>query len=410
VLPPGYASVLSEVKRMIGDSRRRALASVNRELVRLYWEIGRVIVAQQDKAAWGEAVVERLSADLRAEFPDMKGLMSANLWRMRQFFLSCREIDAWLQRTRLDGETRTVSGHDQLAARRGKGLVERPSPAVPEYPSKLAAAWRESAHPDASPILATLWRELSPEHGRLVLSVSWSHHRLVMGASGRPDERFFYLSMAVRERWSVRELERQIDSDLFTRYVSVKRDPERCLPAQAEQGDLLPFKDHYLLDFLGLEESHTERQLRRAMLANLRDLFLELGRDFTFVGEEYPVVAGDDTFRVDLLFFHRRLQCLVALELKAGKFKPEYVGKCQFYLAALDEQARLPHEKPSLGLILCKSANGVQMRLALTAAARKIGVATYQTALPEERLILRRLEQLPALTKDPDDNDHGDGS
>jgi predicted nuclease of restriction endonuclease-like (RecB) superfamily len=345
-LPSGYAAVLVEVTRMIGDARRRALASVNRELVRLYWEIGRVIVAQQEKAAWGEAVVERLSADLRAEFPDMKGLSLPNMWKMRQVFLAYRRLDGWLVR--------------------GK--------------------------------LSTVSRELSsPELSKSILGLSWSHHTLICSASDLPDQQYFYLQMAVRERWSVRELERQIESDLFTRYVSVKRDPEKCLPAEPEQGDLLPFKDRYLLDFLGLEESHTERQLRQAMLANLRDLFLELGRDFTLVGEEYPVVAGDDTFGVDLLFFHRRLQCLVATELKTGKFKPEYVGKCQFYLAALDEQVRLPHEKPSVGLILCKSANGVQMRLALTAAARKIGVATYQTALPEERLILQRLERLPAL-------------
>jgi predicted nuclease of restriction endonuclease-like (RecB) superfamily len=210
----------------------------------------------------------------------------------------------------------------------------------------------------------------------------------------RPDEHYFYLTMAGRERWSVRELRRQIESDLFTRYVSVSLNPEKCLPTDAERGDLLPFKDHYVLDFLGLEESHTERQLRKAMLANLRDLFLELGRDFTLVGEEHPIRVGDDAFRIDLLLFHRRLQCLVAVELKVGKFKPEYVGKCQFYLAALDEQVRLPHEKPSVGLILCKSAHRVQMRLALTAAARKIGVATYQTALPAERLILQRLERL----------------
>lgn len=341
--------------------------------------------------------MERFAGDLRAAFPDMKGLMAANLWRMRQFYLSCREVDAWLRRTQLDGEVGTVSRQDQPPARRGKRVAGRFSPAVSEGPSKLATVWRESADPDADPIPATLWRELSSEHAQRVLSVSWSHHRLVMGASGRPDERFFYLSMAVRERWSVRELQRQIESDLFTRYVSVRRDPEKCLPAQPEQGDLLPFKDHYLLDFLGLEESHTERQLRQTMLANLRDLFLELGRDFTLVGEEYPVVAGDDTFRVDLLFFHRRLQCLVATELKTGKFKPEYVGKCQFYLAALDEQVRLPQEKPSVGLILCKSANSAQMRLALTAAARKIGVATYRTALPEERLILERLRKLPGV-------------
>ncbi|MBI4195276.1 MAG: DUF1016 domain-containing protein [Betaproteobacteria bacterium] len=360
-LPHDYTAVLADVKRMIGDSRRRALAAVNRELVVLYWQIGRIIVRQQEAARWGDAVVEQLSADLRTEFPDMKGLSLPNLWRMRQFCLTYRRMDDWLVR------------------------------------DKLSTPSKELAAADArSEILSTLSREFSfPELPALLLNLSWSHHTLICSASDRPDQQYFYLRMAVRERWSVRELERQIESDLFTRYVSVKRDPEKCLPADAERGDLLPFKDHYVLDFLGLEESHTEFQLRKAMLANLRDLFLELGRDFALIGEEYPVTVGDDTFRVDLLFFHRRLQCLVATELKSGKFKPEYVGKCQFYLAALDERVRLPHEKPSIGLILCKSANGVQMRLALTAAARKIGVATYQTALPEERLILQRLRQLP---------------
>lgn len=206
------------------------------------------------------------------------------MWKMRHVFLTYRRLDGWLAR------------------------------------EKLSTVSRETDAGDAAPgILSTLSRELSsPELPKSILGLSWSHHTLICSASDFPDQQYFYLQMAMRERWSVRELGRQIESDLFTRYVSVKRDPEKCLPAQAEQGDLLPFKDHYLLDFLGLEESHTERQLRRAMLANLRDLFLELGRDFTFVGEEYPVVAGDDTFRVDLLLFHRRLQCLVATELKTG--------------------------------------------------------------------------------------------
>ena len=204
--------------------------------------------------------------------------------------------------------------------------------------------------------------------------------------------------MAARERWSVRELARQIESGLFLRYVSVARAPEKCIPEDAEQGPLLPFKDHYVLDFLGLEDQHSERQLRQALLANVRDLFLEFGREFTLVGEEYPITIGNETYRIDLLLFHRGLQCLVAVELKSGEFKPEHVGKCQFYLAALDEYARLPHEKPSVGLILCKSTKGVHMRLALTLAARRVGVATYQTAFPDEELLRKRLEGTAAST------------
>jgi len=382
-LPSGYAVVLAEVRRMIGDSRRRALASVNRVLVWLYWCIGRVIVAQQEKAAWGDAVVERFSADLRAAFPDMKGLSRDNLFRMRQFYRTCCRTDAWLSGKVTLGAAKVGTPSRLSASRRDlRKIVGTPSRQL-----------HRADHAFAMPV-----EELtSPGLADVVFGLSWSHHCAIIASVTRPERHYFYMAMAVRERWSVRELRRQLDADLFTRYVSVKRDPEKCLPVAAEQGDLLPFKDHYLLDFLGLEDSHTERQLRQAMLANLRDLFLELGRDFTFIGEEYPVVAGDDTFRVDLLFFHRRLQCLVATELKTGKFKPEYVGKCQFYLAALDEQVRLPHEKPSVGLILCKSANSVQIRLALTAAARKIGIATYQTVLPEERLILERLRRLPGM-------------
>ncbi len=223
---------------------------------------------------------------------------------------------------------------------------------------------------------------------------------MIVGAVESPAERYFYMAMSVRERWSVRELRRQIDSALFLRYMSVKREPEKCLPDEAESGELLPFKDHYVLEFLGLNEEHSERELRKSILANLRDFFLEFGRDLTFVGDEYAITVGNDTFYIDLLFFHRRLQCLVSVDLKIGAFKPEYVGKSMFYCAALDEQVKLEHENPSIGLVLCKTADHAQVRLALTAAARKIGVATYQTALPDERLLRERLRRLP-VPKEP---------
>ncbi len=359
-LPADYPAVLAEMKQLVSDARQRSLSAVNRELVFLYWTIGRTIVAQQEQHAWGDAIVEKLSGDLRAAFPDMRGLSVPNLWKMRHFFITYRQIDRWRLST------------------------------------ILSTASIELSAPVASGILSTLSRELAPDLAHELLAVSWSHHTAICFASDDPAEQYFYLQTTVREHWSVRELERQIDSGLFLRYMLVARDPEKCLPEKAEHGPLLPFKDHYVLDFLGLDEQHTERQLRKAMLANVRDLFLEFGREFTLVGEEHPITVGNETYRIDLLLFHRGLQCLVTVELKAGDFKPEHIGKCQFYLAALDEYARLPHEKPSFGLILCKSARGVHMRLALTLAARRIGVATYQTALPDKDLILKRLDAVSA--------------
>lgn len=389
-LPRGYRTVVADIKRLIADSRHRALSTVNRELVLLYWQIGAVIVRQQETAKWGDAVVEQLAEDLRAAFPDMKGLSRPNLWKMRQFFHSCHEIDHWLAASTVEHSS---SQDVETAPRQILSTVSREM----ARERKVATVSPQSS----DEILSTLSREFrSPDVPPLIAGLSWSHHTEICGVSDDAAERYFYMAMAIRERWSVRELRRQIDSDLLTRYVSVREHPEECLPAEMEQGDLLPFKDHYVLEFLGLENEHSEQQLRHAILANLRDFFLEFGRDLTFVGEEYPLTVGADTFYIDLLFFHRRLQCLVAVELKIGKFKPEYVGKSQFYCAALDEQIKLPQEKPSIGLVLCKSADCVQVRLALTAAADKIGVATYQTALPDTKLIQQRLKQLPSIDKE----------
>jgi len=180
---------------------------------------------------------------------------------------------------------------------------------------------------------------------------------------------------------------------ICTRYAINLDQPEKTLPLKVERG--LPFKDEYLLDSLGLSENHSEKDLQKAILNNLRCFFLEFGRGLTFIGEEHSLIVGDGDFKVDLLFYQRDLQCLLAVELKKGPFKPEYVGKMQFYLAGLDEQERRMHEKPSIGLILCKSKNNEQVRLALSAAASKIGVATYKTALPSEEHLREYLRQRP---------------
>jgi predicted nuclease of restriction endonuclease-like (RecB) superfamily len=392
----GYAAVLAELKDRISTARHLALATVNQELVALYWDIGRIIVRQQEEAAWGDAVVEQLSADLRAAFPDMKGLTRENLFRTRKFWLSCREIDAWLATKSVARDNRQL-GTPESRTRSKKVATVSPQSCPAAASEKVATVSPQIATLDPpAEIVATLWRQFrSPQFANLIASLSWSHHKELVGAVDRPAERYFYMAMSVRDRWSVRELRRQIDSDLFTRYVSVKSHPEKCLPEVAEQGDLLPFKDHYVLEFLALTEEHSEQELRKSILTNLRDFFLEFGKDLTFVGEEFPLTVGGDTFHIDLLFFHRRLRCLISVDLKKGKFKPEYAGKSRFYCAALDELIKLPDENPSLGLVLCRSADAVQVRLALTDAAQKIGVATYQTALPDEKRLQQRLMQLP---------------
>ena len=217
-LPSGYAVVLAEVRRMIGDSRRRALASVNRVLVWLYWYIGRVIVAQQEKAAWGDAVVERFSADLRAAFPDMKGLSRDNLFRMRQFYRTCCRTDAWLSGKVTPGAAKVGTPSRLSASRRDlRRIVGTPSRQLHRADHAFAMSVEELTPPGLAD---------------MVFGLSWSHHCAIIASVTRPEQHYFYMAMAVRERWSVRELRRQLDADLFTRYVSVKRDPEKCLPVK----------------------------------------------------------------------------------------------------------------------------------------------------------------------------------
>lgn len=205
--------------------------------------------------------------------------------------------------------------------------------------------------------------------------------------------------MCLKERWSKRELQRQIDSAYFERFM-LSQNIDKLM--KIEQDKLaIPLddihrhlKDEYILEFLDLSETFSEKELRKAILDNLRDFFLEFGKNLSFVGEEYPLVVDNETLRIDLLFFHRELKCLVPVELKIGEFKPEYVGKMQFYLATLDEQIKLPDENPSVGLILCRSKKDSVVFLTLSKSHKPLKVSVYQTKLPDKKLIQQRLERI----------------
>jgi predicted nuclease of restriction endonuclease-like (RecB) superfamily len=226
-----YQQTLETIAAHIEQSRREALRTVNRALVELYWFIGQVITERQERAGWGDAVVEQLARDLRMRFPDMPGLSVQNLWRMRQFYLAYRD----------------------------------------------------------EPILSPLVRE-----------ISWTNHLLILGHTESATEREFYLRMNIRERWSKRDLERQLHSRLYERFALAtptgQTDKALATLPEVEAHLNEHIKDEYVLEFLGLTDTHSERELRKAILANLRDFFLEFGRHLTFVGEEYPIVVGGETY------------------------------------------------------------------------------------------------------------------
>ncbi len=229
----------------------------------------------------------------------------------------------------------------------------------------------------------------------LAHQLPWSHNLIILGQSKRPEEREFYLRMAVRERWTKRELERQFRTALFERVVL---SPTKMAPLvhQTYPGAETVFKDSYTVEFLGLPQDHSETDLHRGLLSRMKEFLLELGRDFCFVGSEFPVQVGTRDFALDLLFFHRGLNCLVAFELKVSEFEPEHLGKLNFYLEALDRDVRKEHERPSIGVLLCAGKNDEVVEYALSRTLSPALIAEYQTQLPDKKLLQTKLHEFYA--------------
>nr|WP_315473685.1 PDDEXK nuclease domain-containing protein [uncultured Rhodoferax sp.] len=226
----------------------------------------------------------------------------------------------------------------------------------------------------------------------LAKQLPWTHNLIVLNQSKQPEEREFYLQMAVREQWSKRELERQFKAALFERTVL---SPAKVSPlvSQMQPDALSIFKDSYLVEFLDLPLGHTEADLHLGLLAHLKDFLTELGRDFCFVGSQYPLQVGGRDFALDLLFFHRGLNCLVAIELKIGRFEPEYLGKLSFYLEALDRDVKKPHEKPAIGVLLCASKDDEVVEYALSRSLSPALIAQYEMQLPDKALLQAKLHE-----------------
>ena len=225
----------------------------------------------------------------------------------------------------------------------------------------------------------------------LVTQISWTNHLLIMSGCKTDEEREFYIRLCIKENYSKRQLERQLDSGYYERYILSK---ETLLPESVKKLGENPFLDSYVMEFLDLPNEFHENDLRKALIRNMKDFILELGKDFTFVDEEYKVQVGGDDFRIDLLFYHRGLQCLVAIELKIGKFKPEYISKLDFYLEALDRQVKKENENPSVGLLLCAAKNDEVVEYAMSRTMSPLLVSQYQLQLPDKAVLEKKLQQL----------------
>lgn len=230
----------------------------------------------------------------------------------------------------------------------------------------------------------------------LLTQVSWSNHLAIISKSKTEEERHFYLMLSIKERYTARELQRQIDSAYYERYMLSK---DKIKPETVAKEGTVPFLDTYVLDFLTLPKNYKEKDLKKAILNNLKDFILEVGRDFTFIDEEYKVEVGNRDFFIDLLFFHRGLSCLVAFELKIGQFEPEYVSKMDFYLEALDRQCRKENENPSVGVILCASKDDEVVEYSLSRTLSPTMVSDYTLQLPDKKILRKKLRELSEIAE-----------
>ncbi|MDC9727912.1 MAG: PDDEXK nuclease domain-containing protein [Methyloprofundus sp.] len=311
-----YSHFLSNIKQNIRHHQLQAMRAVNKELLALYWEIGKSIQEKQTSLGWGKSIVQTLAKDLQNEFPGRNGFSSRNLWCMRELYCTYSENE-----------------------------------------------------------------KLQP----LVAEISWSKNLLVMRCKDEL-EREFYLRATARYGWTKAVLQYQISNQSYQKYLLGQTNFEQVLPESIKSQAILAVKDHYSFDFLELSTAHSERELEQALIKNVRQFLIEMGGNFAFIGNQYRLEVGGQEYFIDLLLFHRRLRCLVAIELKMGDFKPEHKGKMEFYLESLDRQERLEGENNPIGIIICQNKNKTVVEYALKNASHPIGVASYSIVqqLPED--------------------------
>ncbi|AFZ02278.1 PDDEXK nuclease domain-containing protein [Calothrix sp. PCC 6303] len=342
-LMDSYDEFLRELKERIRSAQIKAALSVNRELVLLYWQIGREIIIRQQQQGWGAKVIERLAQDLKAAFPDMKGFSARNLKYMRAF---------------------------------------------------------TEAYPDEQIVQ------------QVVALIPWGHNVRILDAVKDFSVRLWYVQKTIENGWSRNILVHQMESGLYHRQGKATTNFENTLPKpQSELAQQL-LKDPYNFDFLSLGKEAQERDLEKALIEHIRDFLLELGVGFAFVGSQYHLEVGNQDFYIDLLFYHLHLRCYVVIDLKIEDFKPEFSGKMSFYVSAVDDLLRHPDDKPTIGMILCKTKNQTIVEYALREMNKPIGVSTYQLRdiLPEQLQgslpTIKQLEaELEALSVDVEDEE-----
>lgn len=385
-----YVLAVKQIKTAILKSRYEAAALANKELLKLYFGIGQYVSFHSRNKNWGKGAIDSISSLLQQELHGLRGFSATNIRNMRIFYEEWECMQPFL----IDKKEPLFQFSEEELNR------QLPSAELKNQNRQLATGDLN----DSFLIQQLPTAELENEWIELFLKVPFTQHRLIIRGAEVTEERVFYIQKVATEFWSFETLKHHLKSDLYQRQGKLAHNFQSTLSENAfRQKALMAFKDEMLLDFINIEdadEEPNERVLENAIVQNIKKFIMALGTEFSFIGNQHRLLIEDEEYFIDLLFFNRKIQSLVAIELKKGKFKAEYVGKMNLYLSALDEMVKQPHENPSIGIILCKEKNNKIVEFAFRDTSKPMGVVTYKTYndLPEAyKNILPDTETLKSL-------------
>jgi len=340
-------SQFEELRSIIISHRNRAYQVVNTELITTYWEVGKFVSKRINSEQWGSGVVNQFVNFLKENQPDLKGFDRRAIYRMVKFY-------------------ETYNNPEFVAI--GTPLLKTTGIQVDKIVGIETPQFNE---------VETL---------QILTLINWTSHIEILTGCKTNEERLFYIFLAHKEKLYAKELSRQIESSVYERSMLGEKIQSLKLKETYPTAKQL-FKDRYMVDYLNLPENHSEKTLQQGLIQQMKKFILDLGKDFIFMGKEYPIQVGMTDFKIDLLFFHRGLQCLVAIELKTTKFKPEHTGQLDFYLEALDRDVRKENENPSIGILLCRGADSSVVEYSLSRSLSPSLIAAYeQELIPKEVL------------------------
>lgn len=357
ILDTDYKNWISSLKDKICSAQIKAALSVNEQMIMLYWEIGKSIVEKQNEHNWGSKIVAQMAVDLKQELPDTNGFSRTNLFAMRKFYLFYADYELVHP---VSGLMQNIDFNNNTIVQQAAGRIENNKNLIVQQAAGLL------------------------QIDTLLCKIPWWHHNVILSKCNTFKEAEFYIKQTIQNNWSRNVLQIQIESKLIERQGKAPNNFELTLPKHQSDLAIETLKDPYKFDFLTLEANVQELELEKQLTDNITKFLLELGKGFAFVGRQYLLQIGNKERKLDLLFYHLKMHCYVVIDLKMGEFEPEFAGKMNYYLSAVDDLLKTEVDQPSIGIILCKSKDNLDVEYALRDINKPLGISEFSfNELPE---------------------------